>query len=183
MIPRRCTRPWPRRWSTASSRFAPSRPQARSTGRVERPAWPMIVLRSPKGWTGPKTVNGHKVEDFWRAHQVPILDPATNPKSLQILDDWMRSYRPEELFDESGTADSPSCGRSAPQGARRISANPHANGGRLRKPLEPAAFSRLRRAGHRAGARAMFRRPPPSHVSLAEVMRRNMTEFPRLRSG
>jgi xylulose-5-phosphate/fructose-6-phosphate phosphoketolase len=75
---------------------------ARSAGTFERPRWPMIVLRSPKGWTGPKEVNGHKVENFWRAHQVPILDPATNPASLQLVEDWLRSYRPEELFDAAG---------------------------------------------------------------------------------
>ncbi len=63
----------------------------------------MIVLRSPKGWTGPKEVDGHKVEDFWRAHQVPVLDPVTNRRSLKIVEDWMRSYKPEELFDENGT--------------------------------------------------------------------------------
>ena len=68
-----------------------------------RPRWPMIVLRSPKGWTGPKEVDGHKVEDFWRAHQVPVLDPVTNKNSLRIVEDWMRSYKPEELFDAKGT--------------------------------------------------------------------------------
>ena len=148
---------------------------ARSTGRVERPAWPMLVLRSPKGWTGPKTVNGHKVEDFWRAHQVPILDPATNPKSLQILDDWMRSYKPEELFDASGTLE-PELRQTAPQGARRISANPHANGGRLRKPLNLPRFQDYA---------VPVPSPGKSYVSptatlagfLAEVMRRNMQTF------
>ena len=76
---------------------------ARSTGDTTRPRWPMIVLRSPKGWTGPKEVDGHKVEDFWRAHQVPVLDPATNKRSLKIVEDWLRSYKPEELFDANGT--------------------------------------------------------------------------------
>ncbi len=76
---------------------------ARSTGDATRPRWPMLVLRSPKGWTGPKEVNGHKVEDFWRAHQVPVLDPVTNKHSLKIVEDWMRSYKPEELFDAAGT--------------------------------------------------------------------------------
>ena len=128
---------------------------ARSTGRVERPAWPMLVLRSPKGWTGPKTVNGHKVEDFWRAHQVPILDPATNPKSLQILEDWMRSYKPEELFDASGTL-KPELRQVAPEGTRRISANPHANGGRLRKPLNLPRFQRLCGAGPQSGKKLCF---------------------------
>src|ERR1700693_2923110 len=75
---------------------------ARSTGDSKRPRWPMIVLRSPKGWTGPKEIDGHKVEDFWRAHQVPVLDPATNKKSLRMVEDWMRSYKPEELFDANG---------------------------------------------------------------------------------
>ena len=73
------------------------------TGDASRPRWPMIVLRSPKGWTGPKEVDGHKVEDFWRAHQVPVLDPVTNAKSLELVESWLRSYRPEELFDEKGT--------------------------------------------------------------------------------
>src|ERR1700722_19627215 len=76
---------------------------ARSKGDATRPRWPMIVLRSPKGWTGPKEVDGHKVEDFWRAHQVPVLDPATNQKSLRLLEDWLHSYKPEELFDANGT--------------------------------------------------------------------------------
>ncbi len=76
---------------------------ARSTGDTARPRWPMIVLRSPKGWTGPKEVDGHKVEDFWRAHQVPVLDPATNSSSLKIVEDWLRSYKPDELFDSNGT--------------------------------------------------------------------------------
>src|SRR5262249_27327050 len=76
--------------------------EARRTGKFERRRWPMIVLRSPKGWTGPKEVDGHKVEDFWRSHQVPVSDPATNPRSLQIVESWMRSYRPEELFDTAG---------------------------------------------------------------------------------
>ena len=76
--------------------------EARSTNKSDRPRWPMIVLRSPKGWTGPKEVDGHKVENFWRAHQVPVLDVKTNPEHLQIVEQWMRSYRPEELFDDCG---------------------------------------------------------------------------------
>ena len=73
----------------------------------------MIVLRSPKGWTGPKEVDGHKVEDFWRAHQVPVLDPATNKRSLKIVEDWMRSYKPEELFDANGTLNTGTAGTCA----------------------------------------------------------------------
>ena len=106
--------------------------KARSTHEVGRPRWPMIVLRSPKGWTGPKEVGGHKVENFWRAHQVPVLDPQTNKTSLQIVEEWMRSYKPEELFDENGTLRA-ELRELSPAGSRRISANPHANGGRLRQ--------------------------------------------------
>src|SRR3979411_1262531 len=112
---------------------------ARSTGDASRPRWPMIVLRAPKGWTGPKEGDGHKVEDFWRAHQVPVLDPASNEHSLKIVEDWMRSYKPEELFDAQGTL-IPELRELAPSGARRISANPHANGGLLRKELELPDF-------------------------------------------
>ena len=75
---------------------------ARSTGDATRPRWPMIVLRSPKGWTGPKIVDGHKVEGSWRAHQVPVSDPITNENHLNIVEDWLRSYKPEELFDAGG---------------------------------------------------------------------------------
>ena len=100
----------------------------------------MIVLRTPKGWTGPKEVDGHKVEGFWRAHQVPIADAHENPAHLKMLEEWLRSYRPEELFDESGTLDRRNCGNWRPQGTRRMSANPHANGGLLRKPLDLPDF-------------------------------------------
>ena len=113
--------------------------EARSTGKADRPRWPMIVLRSPKGWTGPKEVHGHKVEDFWRAHQVPVLDPVTDPTSLAIVEGWLRSYKPEELFDEHGTL-VPELQEMAPTGARRISANPHANGGVLTRPLDLPRF-------------------------------------------
>lgn len=74
--------------------------EARKTGKPDRPRWPMIILRSPKGWTGPKEVDGHKVEDFWRAHQVPVTEVKTNPEHLRTVEQWMRSYRPEELFDK-----------------------------------------------------------------------------------
>jgi xylulose-5-phosphate/fructose-6-phosphate phosphoketolase len=99
----------------------------------------MIVLRSPKGWTCPKEVDGHKVEDFWRAHQVPVADPATNKTSLKIVEEWLRSYKPEELFDSNGTL-LPELQELAPSPARRISANPHANGGMLRKELDLPDF-------------------------------------------
>jgi xylulose-5-phosphate/fructose-6-phosphate phosphoketolase len=107
---------------------------AREQGNAQRPRWPMIILRTPKGWTGPKTVDGHKVEGFWRAHQVPVLDVQTKPDHARIFEDWMRSYKPEELFDDNGSLLS-ELRDLAPVGERRMSANPHANGGRLRKPL------------------------------------------------
>jgi xylulose-5-phosphate/fructose-6-phosphate phosphoketolase len=108
--------------------------EARAGGVEKMPRWPMIVLRSPKGWTGPKEVDGHKVEGFWRAHQVPILDVLTNAKHLKQLEEWMRSYKPEELFDKEGKLLAElRC--LAPVGPRRLSANPHANGGSLRKSL------------------------------------------------
>ncbi|RZN32698.1 phosphoketolase family protein [Bradyrhizobium sp. Leo121] len=101
----------------------------------ERPRWPMIVLRSPKGWTGPKEVDGLRVEGFWRAHQVPIAEVRSNPGHLAILERWMRGYQPETLFDEQGRL-VPELQKLAPNGARRMGANPHANGGTLRRELE-----------------------------------------------
>jgi len=101
---------------------------------VDRPKWPMIVLRSPKGWTGPKEVDGLRVEGFWRAHQVPIADPRGNPGHLKLLEQWMRSYRPETLFDSAGRLRG-ELQALAPQGARRMGANPHANGGLLKREL------------------------------------------------
>jgi xylulose-5-phosphate/fructose-6-phosphate phosphoketolase len=107
---------------------------ARESNNVSRPRWPMIVLRSPKGWTGPQEIKGHKVEGSWRSHQVPFSDVRDNPASLALLEEWLRSYRPEELFDPSGRL-VPELRALAPKGARRMSANPHANGGVLRKDL------------------------------------------------
>ena len=111
---------------------------ARAGELLERPRWPMIVLRSPKGWTGPKIIDGLKTEGSWRAHQVPFtLD---KPEHLQLLDDWMRGYRPEELFDDAGRP-RPEITALAPVGARRMSANPHANGGALKHPLRLPNFT------------------------------------------
>ncbi|MGY4368373.1 phosphoketolase [Bradyrhizobium sp. LB1.3] len=106
---------------------------------VERPRWPMIVLRSPKGWTGPKEVDGKKVEGFWRAHQVPVANCRENPAHLKILEDWMRSYEPEKLFDASGALIA-ELQALAPEGNRRMGANPHANGGLLKKELKLPDF-------------------------------------------
>ncbi len=112
--------------------------RARRNGVVTRPRWPMIVLETPKGWTGPKKVDGKKVEGSWRSHQVPIPDVST-PAHLQLLERWMKSYRPRELFDEEGKL-LPELAALAPSGARRMGANPHANGGILRRDLRMPDF-------------------------------------------
>jgi xylulose-5-phosphate/fructose-6-phosphate phosphoketolase len=119
----------------AVARIKDIQAEARGGGMgFRRPRWPMIVLRSPKGWTGPKTVDGKRVEGFWRAHQVPVGNARTDDGHRQILEDWMRSYRPETLFDETGRL-RPELAALAPEGNRRMSANPHANGGLLRREL------------------------------------------------
>jgi xylulose-5-phosphate/fructose-6-phosphate phosphoketolase len=119
----------------AVARIKDIQAEARGGGMgFRRPRWPMIVLRSPKGWTGPKTVDGKRVEGFWRAHQVPVGNARTDDGHRQILEDWMRSYRPETLFDETGRM-RPELAALAPEGNRRMSANPHANGGLLRREL------------------------------------------------
>ncbi|HXH09200.1 MAG TPA: phosphoketolase family protein [Alphaproteobacteria bacterium] len=113
--------------------------RARTNGSLERPRWPMIVLRTPKGWTGPKEVDGQKTEDFWRSHQVPLAELATRPEHIKLLEEWMKGYKPEELFDERGAL-RPHLAQLAPQGARRMGANPHANGGVLLKELRMPDF-------------------------------------------
>lgn len=118
----------------AVDRILSARAQARQSGDAFRPAWPMIVLRSPKGWTGPSELNGKKLEGFWRSHQVPLPAPNKDPEQLQMLESWLRSYRPEELFDESGTLMA-ELRALAPTGQRRMGSSPHANGGLLRRKL------------------------------------------------
>jgi xylulose-5-phosphate/fructose-6-phosphate phosphoketolase len=108
--------------------------KARSQGKAFRPRWPMIVLESPKGWTGPKYVDGKKVEGTWRAHQVPLAELATNPEHVRLLEEWLRSYRPQELFDEHG-APRQQLRDLIPKGPRRMGSNPHANGGLLMREL------------------------------------------------
>ena len=112
---------------------------ARTAGIARRPVWPMIVLRTPKGWTGPKVVDGKPVEDTWRAHQVPIDDMAAKPGHVALLESWMKSYKPEELFDPAGRL-RPEIAELAPKGERRMGANPHANGGLLLKDLRMPDF-------------------------------------------
>jgi xylulose-5-phosphate/fructose-6-phosphate phosphoketolase len=116
-----------------------SQMSGREGGNIGRPRWPMLVLRSPKGWTGPKFVDGLPVENSFRSHQVPISDPANNPDHLRQLEEWMKSYRPEELFDEHGTLMS-DIAALAPEGERRMGANPNANGGLLLRDLRMPDF-------------------------------------------
>jgi xylulose-5-phosphate/fructose-6-phosphate phosphoketolase len=118
----------------AVERILSARAQARQSGDAFRPAWPMIVLRSPKGWTGPTELNGKKLEGFWRSHQVPLPAPNKDPEQLQMLESWLRSYRPEELFDADGTL-RPELKALSPTGDRRMGSSPHANGGLLRRKL------------------------------------------------
>ena len=113
--------------------------RAREQGETTRPCWPMIILRSPKGWTGPKEVDGKKTEDSWRSHQVPFAEMATKKDHIHLLEKWMKSYKPEELFDETGKL-LPELAELAPQGERRMGANPHANGGLLLKDLKMPDF-------------------------------------------
>ncbi|MGE8472875.1 MAG: phosphoketolase, partial [Paraburkholderia hospita] len=149
--------------------------RARQEGNTQRPRWPMIVLRSPKGWTGPREFGGHKIEGTWRAHQVPVADPASNGKSLKLVEEWLRSYEPEKLFDEAGRLVA-ELRALAPVGPRRISANPHANGGALCKALDLPDFTEYS---------VDVGKPATNYVSptdvlghfLRDVMRRNMTSF------
>jgi xylulose-5-phosphate/fructose-6-phosphate phosphoketolase len=146
-----------------------------NSGEAKRAHWPMIVLRTPKGWTGPKEVDGHKVEGFWRAHQVPLSGMQNNPAHLEQLENWLKSYHPEELFDETGRLKT-ELKELAPTGTRRMSANPHANGGLLRRNLRMPDF--------RCYAQNV---PKPAHVSamntkplgamLRDVMRKNKGNF------
>jgi xylulose-5-phosphate/fructose-6-phosphate phosphoketolase len=108
--------------------------RARKEQDVERPRWPLLILRTPKGWTGPKKVDGKQVEGTWRSHQVPVTHVRENPQHLKILEKWMRSYRPEKLFDGEGRL-RPDLAELAPKGQRRMGMNPHANGGTLLMPL------------------------------------------------
>jgi len=149
--------------------------KARSSGKAERARWPMLILRSPKGWTCPKEVDGHKVEGFWRAHQVPVVDVQTNPEHLRIVEQWLRSYRPEELFDEKGTLVSELRGLP-PVGERRMSANPVANGGKLRKPLNLPDFREYAVPIESPGTKEIS---PTETLGkyLRDVMKRNMHTF------
>ena len=150
--------------------------EARSTGIAKRYPWPMIILRSPKGWTGPKNVDGHKVEGFWRAHQVPMGAMQENPEHLRKLEEWMKSYNPEELFDYTTGKFKPEFKELAPIGHRRMSANPHANGGLLRKDLKMPDFRQYAVDVTHAG-QVEAENTGVMGVFLRDVMRNNMTNF------
>ena len=149
--------------------------EARASGKAERPRWPMIVLRSPKGWTGPKEIKGHKAEGSWRSHQVPFSDARENPESLKVLDSWLRSYKPKELFDDNGRLVA-ELRELPPKGGRRMSANPHANGGLLRKDLKLPDFRQYAVNVPTAGA-IRHENTKPLGEFLRDVMRSNMTSF------
>ena len=149
--------------------------KARDSGKAERVHWPMIVLRTPKGWTGPKEIGGHKVEGTWRSHQVPFSDVRGNPANLRLLESWMRSYQPEELFDASGRLRA-ELKALAPTGARRMSANPHANGGLLRRELKLPDIRDYAVKVAKAGT-VLHENTRPLGEFLRDVMRNNMTNF------
>ena len=149
--------------------------EARQNGKAFRPRWPMIILRSPKGWTAPREVDGHYLEGFWRAHQIPITDVATNPAHLKLLESWMRGYKPEERFDDQGRL-IPELKALAPKGNRRMSANPVANGGLLRRPLDMPDFRKFAVDVKNPGA-TLAGNVPTLGDFLREVMRLNLQHF------
>lgn len=149
--------------------------EARTTGVVKRPRWPMIVLRSPKGWTAPAELDGHKIEGSWRAHQVPIADVLKNEAHFRVLEAWLRSYQPEALFDQTGRL-IPELKDLAPTGNRRISANPHANGGLVRKALRMPDFRNYAIDVPEPG-QVEVENTRPLGVLLRDVMRLNMHNF------
>src|SRR5271165_6928744 len=149
--------------------------ECRSTGVASRPRWPMIVLRSPKGWGAPKEVEGHRLEGFWRAHQVPLTDVKKNPEQLRILEKWMRDLKPEELFDRDGKL-IPELKQLAPTGTRRMSANPHANGGILKEALRLPDFRGYALKVDQPGT-IEVENVPPLGIFLRDVMKSNMKNF------
>jgi xylulose-5-phosphate/fructose-6-phosphate phosphoketolase len=146
--------------------------KARSRGPARRPRWPMIILRSPKGWTGPKKVDGKKTEGSWRSHQVPLAQLAEKKEHLRLLEQWLRSYRPEELFDERGRF-RPELAELSPKGPRRMGANPHANGGLLIKDLRLPDFRDYRVEVPRPGV-ATAEATRVAGRFLRDVMKRNL---------
>ena len=148
---------------------------ARDSGQASRGRWPMVVLRSPKGWTGPREVDGRKLEGSWRSHQVPLSGLNNNPAHLKLLEAWLKSYRPEELFDEDGRL-VPALRELAPKGSRRMSANPHANGGLLRRPLRLPDFRDYAEAVSTPGQEVAYNTKPLGRF-LRDIMVRNPGNF------
>ena len=148
---------------------------ARKSGATARPRWPMIVLRSPKGWTAPREVEGHYLEGFWRAHQVPLPNVKNDPEQLQILEKWMHALKPDGLFDENENLAS-WFRELAPAGDRRMSANPHANGGRLKKSLRLPDFRDYTQRVEKPG-KTEAGNTTPLGVFLGDVMKLNMHNF------
>jgi xylulose-5-phosphate/fructose-6-phosphate phosphoketolase len=149
--------------------------EARETGKAFRPRWPMIILRTPKGWTAPREVDGHYVEGFWRAHQIPLEQIAENPDHLKLLESWMRGYKPEERFDKHGRL-IPELKALAPRGNRRMSANPVANGGVLRRPLNLPDFREFALEIENPGA-VFAGNVPTLGNFLRDVVGQNMQNF------
>ncbi|HEU0141292.1 MAG TPA: phosphoketolase family protein [Bryobacteraceae bacterium] len=152
-----------------------SQDECRKTGTPARPRWPMIVLRTPKGWSAPAEVDGHRLEGFWRAHQVPLAGVKSNPEHLRVLENWMRSMKPEELFDETGRLIM-DLRDLAPAGNRRMSANPHANGGLVKRSLRLPGFRDYAVKVERPAAMEVENVPPLGRF-LADVMKRNPDNF------
>ncbi|MBV8073600.1 MAG: phosphoketolase family protein [Acidobacteriaceae bacterium] len=151
------------------------RQETRSSGVARRPRWPMIVMRTPKGWSAPREFEGHRLEGFWRAHQVPMADVKKNPESLKVLENWMRAQGPEELFDTKGAL-LPELKALAPTGARRMSANPHANGGLLRRALRMPDFREYALKFDKPG-KIEAENTRPLGMFLRDVMKLNMDRF------
>src|SRR5208283_1858227 len=151
------------------------RQEARATGVATRPRWPMIVMRTPKGWGAPLEVGGHRLEGFWRAHQVPLPDVKKSPEQLHLLENWMRSQKPEELFDAGGKL-RPELKELAPTGIRRMSANPHANGGILKRALRLPDF-RTYAFGVTQPGKSEAENTRPLGNFLRDVMKMNMNNF------
>ncbi len=149
--------------------------QARQSGIARRAHWPMIVLRTPKGWTGPKEVDGHRVEGSWRSHQVPLANLHARPELIGALESWLRSYHPEALFDAEGHL-KPELRALSPTGSRRMSANPHANGGLLRRDLRLPDFHDYAVAVERP-ARSRAQNTRPLGALLRDTLRRNPDNF------
>jgi xylulose-5-phosphate/fructose-6-phosphate phosphoketolase len=149
--------------------------EARTTRVAKRPAWPMIVLRAPKGWTAPAEVDGHKLEGLWRSHQVPLAGVKNNPAHLKLLETWMRSYKPEELFDKEGGLVS-ELRELTPTGNRRMGANPQTNGGVLKKPLHLPDFRNYEAKFEKPG-QIEAENTRPLGKFLRDVMKLNMNSF------